>query len=199
MERSYDCMVDRQSNMLYQRLLIDLKKNVYYMPMTTSSQPEQLYPEMLIPEPDYYSDSDDDDSLPPYRAGDPATDCHLIAPKKLSNPCSESSERQRLHKEMMLNQKLGINVLNQKTELKKELDRRQEQACKKKEKEEMMTKRSSFEMQLEKRANQLQLDENKDKMERQKIEEEERRKPEFVKVGEKIKGRLSPPNTSNSL
>lgn len=65
-----------------------------------------MYPEMLIPEPDYYSD-EDDQPLQPYRSSD-TNDSQLIQPKKLSNPCAESLERQRLHKEMLLNQKLLV-------------------------------------------------------------------------------------------
>lgn len=50
----------------------------------------------------------------------------LIVPKKLMNPCLESSDRQNLHRELMFNQKLGKSVLNQKSELQKALQKQKE-------------------------------------------------------------------------
>ncbi|XP_046565974.1 uncharacterized protein LOC124274661 isoform X3 [Haliotis rubra] len=84
----------------------------------------------------------------------------LIRPKRLANPCVESRERQALHRELLLNYKLGKNVL-QKPELSKlMLDRRQTQ--KKKEwQEQMNNKRTSFELKMEERATRLKEDEQK--------------------------------------
>ncbi|XP_071084115.1 uncharacterized protein [Haliotis cracherodii] len=84
----------------------------------------------------------------------------LIRPKKLANPCVDSRERQALHRELLLNYKLGKNVL-QKPELsRKMLDRRQTQ--KKKEWEEQMNnKRTSFELKMEERATRLKEEEQK--------------------------------------
>uniref|UniRef100_T1IUW6 SH3 domain-containing protein n=1 Tax=Strigamia maritima TaxID=126957 RepID=T1IUW6_STRMM len=83
--------------------------------------PGCVYPEM-IPEPDY-SDSDDDSRRPKGNMkatlNGHLTDDGLIVPKKLSNPCVESKDRQNLHKELLFNQKIGKNVLNQKSELQK--------------------------------------------------------------------------------
>jgi len=50
----------------------------------------------------------------------------LIMPKKLINPCLESSDRQNLHRELLFNQKIGKTVLNQKTELQRALEKQKE-------------------------------------------------------------------------
>ncbi|XP_077284999.1 protein FAM107B [Arctopsyche grandis] len=50
----------------------------------------------------------------------------LIAPRRLINPCLESSPRQDLHRELMFNQKIGKNVLNQKSELERALSKHKE-------------------------------------------------------------------------
>lgn len=73
----------------------------------------------------------------------------LILPKKLHNPCADSSDRQSLHRELLFNQKMwvrsihhhnvwqfltklsfpifsGKNVLNQKTELQRALEKQKE-------------------------------------------------------------------------
>ncbi|XP_055592013.1 uncharacterized protein LOC129743831 [Uranotaenia lowii] len=50
----------------------------------------------------------------------------LIMPKKLVNPCVESMDRQNLHRELMFNQKMGKNVLNQKSELQRALEKQKE-------------------------------------------------------------------------
>uniref|UniRef100_A0A336MG19 CSON014767 protein n=1 Tax=Culicoides sonorensis TaxID=179676 RepID=A0A336MG19_CULSO len=50
----------------------------------------------------------------------------LIVPKKLVNPCLESSDRQNLHRELMFNQKIGKAVLNQKSELQRALEKQKE-------------------------------------------------------------------------
>ncbi|KAM7352332.1 protein FAM107B isoform 2-T2 [Cochliomyia hominivorax] len=50
----------------------------------------------------------------------------LILPKKLINPCLQSSDRKQLHRELKFNTKMGISVLNQKTELQKAYERQRE-------------------------------------------------------------------------
>uniref|UniRef100_A0A6B2ECH1 Protein FAM107B n=1 Tax=Phlebotomus kandelakii TaxID=1109342 RepID=A0A6B2ECH1_9DIPT len=50
----------------------------------------------------------------------------LIVPKKLVNPCLESSDRQNLHRELLFNQKVGRSVLNQKSELQRVLEKQKE-------------------------------------------------------------------------
>ncbi|XP_041976723.1 protein FAM107B [Aricia agestis] len=50
----------------------------------------------------------------------------LITPRRLPNPCLENSLRMDLHRELMFNQKIGKNVLNQKSELEKALSKHKE-------------------------------------------------------------------------
>lgn len=45
----------------------------------------------------------------------------LITPRRLPNPCLESPQRMDLHRELLFNQRIGKNVLDQKTELQKAL------------------------------------------------------------------------------
>ncbi|XP_028171081.1 protein FAM107B isoform X1 [Ostrinia furnacalis] len=50
----------------------------------------------------------------------------LIAPRRLPNPCLESPQRMDLHRELLFNQRIGKNVLNQKSELQKALSKHKE-------------------------------------------------------------------------
>ncbi|XP_037960734.1 protein FAM107B [Teleopsis dalmanni] len=50
----------------------------------------------------------------------------LILPKKLINPCLESSDRKQLHRELKFNNKVGKSVLNQKTELQRAYEKQKE-------------------------------------------------------------------------
>ncbi|XP_073951549.1 actin-associated protein FAM107A isoform X1 [Choristoneura fumiferana] len=50
----------------------------------------------------------------------------LIAPRRLPNPCLDSPQRMDLHRELLFNQKIGKNVLNQKSELQKALSKHKE-------------------------------------------------------------------------
>ncbi|CAG4941949.1 unnamed protein product [Parnassius apollo] len=50
----------------------------------------------------------------------------LIAPRRLPNPCLESPQRVDLHRELLFNQRIGKNVLNQKSELEKALSKHKE-------------------------------------------------------------------------
>ncbi|XP_075970701.1 protein FAM107B isoform X2 [Anticarsia gemmatalis] len=50
----------------------------------------------------------------------------LIAPRRLQNPCLESPQRMDLHRELLFNQRIGKNVLNQKSELQKALSKHKE-------------------------------------------------------------------------
>ncbi|GFO01981.1 protein fam107b [Plakobranchus ocellatus] len=74
-----------------------------------------------------------------------------IKPKPLHNPCLESKERQGLHRELLLNFKIGKDVL-QKPELNKVLRERRETQRKKEWEEQKNSKgRSSLEVKLEER------------------------------------------------
>ncbi|XP_026739774.1 actin-associated protein FAM107A [Trichoplusia ni] len=58
--------------------------------------------------------------------GDGAASDGLIAPRRLPNPCMESPQRMDLHRELLFNQRIGKNVLNQKSELEKALSKHKE-------------------------------------------------------------------------
>ncbi|RVE54367.1 hypothetical protein evm_000852 [Chilo suppressalis] len=55
-----------------------------------------------------------------------ATGDGLIAPRRLLNPCLENPQRLDLHRELLFNQKIGKNVLNQKSELQRALSKHKE-------------------------------------------------------------------------
>ncbi|CAB3243030.1 unnamed protein product [Arctia plantaginis] len=50
----------------------------------------------------------------------------LIAPRRLPNPCLENPQRMDLHRELLFNQRIGKNVLNQKSELERALSKHKE-------------------------------------------------------------------------
>lgn len=159
--------------------------------------PEDMYLDLPEPEPDYFDEADQDTSdIPPpetdidslnsdlhERCSSQSSDEGLIQPKRLQNPCLASSTRQALHKELLLNYKRGVNVL-EKPELKKTFDdRRQTQRAKEwDEQKKANMKRTSLEMKLEERAHKLKVE---DEMKTIK-ETEETNKPEFQKVFAKI-------------
>ncbi|KAK4875924.1 hypothetical protein RN001_012346 [Aquatica leii] len=55
----------------------------------------------------------------------------LIIPRKPPNPNLENTERQNLHRELLFNQKIGKNVLNQKSELQRALEKHKDNVAKK--------------------------------------------------------------------
>ncbi|XP_041348795.1 uncharacterized protein LOC121368223 isoform X3 [Gigantopelta aegis] len=171
--------------------------------MSSIQSIDDMYPE--IPEPDYLNDDDKSSDLfpppPPPLAlqgigntGEQAVksptspgpgDELLIQPRKLSNPCMESRERQALHKELLYNYKLGKNVL-QKPELDKVLEKRKEsQRIREWDEQKTTNKRTSLEMKLEERAAKVQQDEVKSM---QPIDEnlEAQNTPEFLKMHRRI-------------
>ncbi|XP_076447319.1 uncharacterized protein LOC143284506 isoform X3 [Babylonia areolata] len=183
--------------------------------------PEELYSEVPEPVPDYHEDEDSNDFPPPpppivqddpeptsptdttttatptvigVRNGavsSPEEEGEQIQPRKLFNPCVVSRERQALHKELLLNYKLGKDVL-QKPELNKILAKRKD-TQKRKEWEEMQAnKRTSLELRLEEQANRLKEKEETDKM---KTISEDEKQPEFVQMHRRIthKTPTSPP------
>jgi len=79
----------------------------------------------------------------------------LIVPRKIQNPCLESRDRKDLHRELLWNQRIGKNVLEQKTELERAYEKRKEQQKKSEIEREKVQRRSSFELRLEKQAEKL--------------------------------------------
>jgi hypothetical protein len=55
----------------------------------------------------------------------------LILPRKPYNPCLISSSHKDLHRELLFNQKIGKNVLNQKSELQRAMERHREMQSRK--------------------------------------------------------------------
>ncbi|XP_064606140.1 uncharacterized protein LOC135471023 [Liolophura sinensis] len=109
----------------------------------------------------------------------------LILPKKLPNPCLESKERTALHRELLMNNKLGKNVLK-KSELQKKLMEREDMRKRKEFETYKLLKRSSLEIQLEERANRLKKDEAENM---KSISEDTSNRSEFSKVHAKITAR----------
>lgn len=78
----------------------------------------------------------------------------LILPRKLYNPCLESKEAQNLHRQIKWNAKTGINVLDQKSELEKAMEKRQRNKVEKEKKTEV--EKTPFQKMLEERAKRLE-------------------------------------------
>ncbi|XP_059146730.1 protein FAM107B-like isoform X2 [Physella acuta] len=106
----------------------------------------------------------------------------LVKPKPLHNPCVESKERQALHRELLMNYKIGKNVLK-KPELDKAFrDRREIQRKKEWEEHKSSKGRTSLEIKLEERANRMKEEEEK----KMKVIEEEAQAPELLRIHRKI-------------
>ncbi|KAK4311815.1 hypothetical protein Pmani_016720 [Petrolisthes manimaculis] len=89
----------------------------------------------------------------------------LIIPKKLVNPCMESSDKKNLHRELLFNQKRGVSVLNQKTELQKALEKHQDKKVMKEQEIEKTASKTPFQKALQERAlkiEQMEKTENKE-------------------------------------
>lgn len=97
----------------------------------------------------------------------------LIMPKKIQNPVMESQIHQNMHRELKINKKLGINVLNQKSELGRVFRERKREDLKPAE-----PTKSDFELMLEKR--------RKAQDETEKTVEEEQAKPEFLRIRNRL-------------
>ncbi|XP_070193569.1 uncharacterized protein [Littorina saxatilis] len=179
---------------------------------------EELYSEVPEPDPDYQDEDSSDfpppppESLAPPSAGDapgspisptgaptiigvrngsvssPEDEGDQVQPRKLVNPCLASRERQALHKELLMNYKLGKDVL-QKPELNKVLAKRKETQKRKEWEDSKTNKRTSLELKLEERANKM-----KEKEDMQTISEDSKQ-PEFMKMHRRIttKTPTSPP------
>ncbi|GFV07751.1 uncharacterized protein TNCV_4942531 [Trichonephila clavipes] len=83
------------------------------------------------------------------------SDEELIKPKKPANPYLESTERQKLHKELKFNQKYGRQNGNKRTELQVALEKYTEGKIKK----DLASRRSSLEQILEQQARKIEKQE----------------------------------------
>lgn len=107
----------------------------------------------------------------------------LVIPRKINNPCLESNERQSLHKELLWNQVTGKNVLDQKSELQKVIEKRKVEKQKKEIEAEKLSRRSSLERRLEEQQLKLQKEEGKIGS---GVSEKSEDQPEFLKVHAKV-------------
>ncbi|NP_001087465.1 family with sequence similarity 107 member B S homeolog [Xenopus laevis] len=101
----------------------------------------------------------------------------LIQPHKLVNPVKVSRNHQDLHRELRMNQKIGLSPQN-KPELQKVMEKRKRDQIIKQQKGEAEQKKTEFEKELQKRHQML----DEMEMENQKITEVQENKPEFLKV-----------------
>ncbi|EFA10527.2 protein FAM107B isoform X1 [Tribolium castaneum] len=108
----------------------------------------------------------------------------LIIPRKPPNPVKENSERQNLHKELLFNQKIGKNVLNQKSELQKALEKQKENLAKKQLENHLADKTPELEKVIADRAKRLQGNTNEEKNEDDKVINKE-----FLQARMKLKNR----------
>ncbi|XP_018057898.1 PREDICTED: protein FAM107B isoform X3 [Atta colombica] len=86
----------------------------------------------------------------------------LILPKKPYNPCLISTNHKDLHRELLFNQKIGKNVLNQKSELQRALEKQREAASRReaeriREESYKDDPRTALQRAIEQRARHIQL------------------------------------------
>ncbi|XP_063877281.1 uncharacterized protein LOC135109676 isoform X1 [Scylla paramamosain] len=110
----------------------------------------------------------------------------LIMPKKLVNPCLESTEKKSLHRELLYNQKRGVNVLNQKTELQKAMEKHNDKKVLKEIQKEKEAALTPFQKALDERAQRI---EQMEKAETKDVENE-KDKCEFQKIHAKVRAKM---------
>ncbi|XP_011690440.1 PREDICTED: uncharacterized protein LOC105451589 isoform X1 [Wasmannia auropunctata] len=86
----------------------------------------------------------------------------LILPRKPYNPCLISTSHKDLHRELLFNQKIGRNVLNQKSELQRALEKQREAASRReaeriREESYKDDPRTALQRAIEQRARHIQL------------------------------------------
>ncbi|OXU26462.1 hypothetical protein TSAR_011860 [Trichomalopsis sarcophagae] len=86
----------------------------------------------------------------------------LILPRKPYNPCLTSTSHKDLHRELLFNRKIGKNVLNQKSELQRALERHREMVSRKEaernqEESYKNDPRTALQRAIEQRAKHIQL------------------------------------------
>ncbi|XP_011870874.1 PREDICTED: protein FAM107B isoform X1 [Vollenhovia emeryi] len=86
----------------------------------------------------------------------------LILPRKPYNPCLISNNHKDLHRELLFNQKIGKNVLNQKSELQRALEKQREAASRReadrtREESYKDDPRTALQRAIEQRARHIQL------------------------------------------
>ncbi|VVC30090.1 Protein of unknown function DUF1151 [Cinara cedri] len=122
-----------------------------------------------------------------------ATDCTrdmhqdgLILPRKPVNPCVSSTDHQNLHRELLFNQKIGKNVLGQKSELQKALEKHKRTQTQKEIEQQKNSCRTPFERMIEERAKKIET-----QMEKPDTKEKDEDKPEFLQVHAKLRAKMA--------
>ncbi|XP_045475219.1 protein FAM107B isoform X1 [Harmonia axyridis] len=134
--------------------------------------------EAMIPETDKRS-GDHNHSSTPHLNED-----GLIIPRKPANPIKENAERQNLHRELAFNQKIGKNVLNQKSELQRALEKQKENLAKKQLENNIQTQKPELEKVIAERAKKLEEKNNDSQNEDDKV-----LNSEFLQARMKLKAR----------
>ncbi|XP_037078359.1 protein FAM107B-like isoform X2 [Pollicipes pollicipes] len=138
----------------------------------------------VIPEPDY-SDSEEENRQGRANCRLPTSPDGLILPRKLANPCRDSADRRQLHRELLFNQRTGKNVLGQKSELQRAMERHREQQQRREALLQTQNNKSSFERALDERLLSVEP----------KMAEEAQPKldgtPEFLKVHAKVRANIN--------
>lgn len=112
----------------------------------------------------------------------------LIVPKKIHNPCLESIDRQNLHKELLFNQKIGKNVLNQKSELQRALEKHKDSQARKELELQKSEDKTPLERVIEERARRLEsLEKSSNGVEDSKKNDKQ---PEFLQVHARLRARM---------
>ncbi|GFG32742.1 hypothetical protein Cfor_12155, partial [Coptotermes formosanus] len=153
----------------------------------------EFFPSNMIPEPELCTSGADLEKrnrqnnaapiAPPLPPHNPEG---LIVPRKPQNPCIESSDHKNLHRELLFNQKIGKNVLNQKSELQRALEKHKEHQVKKELEQQKQESKSALERVIEERARRLET--------LQKTEEDNNTcrpgEPEFMKIHARLRARM---------
>ncbi|KAG7155285.1 protein FAM107B-like, partial [Homarus americanus] len=103
------------------------------------------------------------------------------------NPCLESSKK-NLHRELMFNQKRGVNLLNQKSELQKAMEKHNDKKVLKEQEKEKQASLTPFQKALDERAHkieQMEKAENKDE-----INDKTPPSCEFEKIHAKLRAKM---------
>ncbi|XP_075235611.1 uncharacterized protein LOC142332848 [Lycorma delicatula] len=115
-----------------------------------------------------------------------STDDGIILPKKIQNPCLESSDRQNLHRELLFNQKIGKNVLNQKSELQRALEKHKDSQAKKELELQRLEDKTPLERVIEERARRLESLEKGNG----NSDSNDEKQPEFLQVHARLRARM---------
>ncbi|PSN57571.1 hypothetical protein C0J52_00517 [Blattella germanica] len=178
----------------YLRPADDCTKMLALFDIDENSYTGEFFPRNMIPEPELCTSGADLEKrnrrnnvgpvAPPLPSHNPEG---LILPRKPQNPYHESSDHKNLHRELLFNQKIGKNVLNQKSELQRALEKHKEHQVKKELEQQKQENKSALERVIEERARRLETMGKPEEGEKCRPGE-----PEFMKVHAKLRARMDP-------